>query len=208
MKAVSMLDHSGTMKLSFENFPITSCSIFPRSLITLGVNANMTIAAPHGTINVGIMGEHDTRSVKLKYVTVRLVESITLGRSHNVLTPNLFTTTITIPATTTTTLWDPRSKRQSQNKKESSKMMSLLFQKNKDNDYDEIYQTFFVTQLVLPEDAHTSYQGNTMDVRHSILLDIDTAASHCCVQCITTTLLKLYVPIQIQPRMPTFVKQQ
>ena len=107
------------------------------------------------------------------------------------------------------TLWNPLSERNlSQNKKKehSSSNIMLLFRNNTNEiDYDEIYQNRFVTQLVLPEDTRTSYRGNTVDVKHSLIVNVDTASR---TQCITTPLPELSFPFQIQPRMPTFVRHQ
>mmetsp|Transcript_13136 Transcript_13136/g.20030 ORF Transcript_13136/g.20030 Transcript_13136/m.20030 type:complete len:561 (-) Transcript_13136:2908-4590(-) len=190
INAASTLDHPGPVTIDCATFPIKSCFIHQGS-IKLGFDVDTAIAAPQGNINVSIIGKNDS-IVNLKYLTARVVESITWSAAgRNRTSTRILCKTVVSPSELS--LWSPIHKSPSRRSSRRSRSQEI----NSENCDAELYENPLVVQLLLPDDSRDTYQGSIISVRHAVLVEAIPTRSCCAIS------LESSMNLIIQRSMPT-----
>jgi hypothetical protein len=176
-------------QMDLENYAIKSCCAH-RGTMTMGWDADTIVAAPGGTINVGIVGKNDS-IVELKYLQAKLVETVTWSADgHNeTIVGEIALSEIYV---TDNTLWTPLLSLPSRRERRHHHYETM------DGHFGaEILDNRYVAQLQLSQNARDSYLGNLIRVRHSLVVTAVTPGA-CCVTSPESSVL-----VTVQRRMPT-----
>ena len=176
-------------QIDLENYAIKSCCA-DRGTMTMGWDADTTVAAPGGTINVGIMGKNDS-IVELRYLQAKLVETVTWsadGHSETIV-GEIASSEIYV---TDNTLWTPRLSLPSRRDRRRHHYETM------DGHFGaEILDNRYMAHLHLSPNARDSYVGNLIRVRHCLVVTAVTPGA-CCVTSPESSVL-----VTVQRRMPT-----
>jgi hypothetical protein len=177
------------VQMDLEEFNIKSCCA-DRGTVTMGWDADTIVAAPRGTINVGIMGKNDS-SIEMKYLRSKLLETVTWsahGHSEK-LQREIASTKI---CATELALWKPLlylPSRSERRRRQYDQVASHL--------HSEVFANRIVTQLHVYHGARDSYLGITIGVRHSLIVTAETPGA-CCITSPESSVL-----VTVQRRMPS-----
>ncbi|KAI2501473.1 hypothetical protein MHU86_12988 [Fragilaria crotonensis] len=181
------------VQVDLEEYRIKSCCA-DRGTIAMGWDADTTVAAPKGVINVGIIGKNDS-IVDTQFLSVRLMETVTWSvhghtekRERKIASSEIYVTE--------NALWKP--------------LVQLPPRRERfRNHYDamggdigaDVFENRCVARLELAQDARDSYLGNLVSVRHSLIVTAVTPGG-CCVTSPESSVL-----VTVQRRMPNRAMQ-
>jgi len=195
--AASDLDNRGLAKVALQEYPVKASCFGNKGSITMGLDIDTAIAAPQGTIHIGITGKNDSTS-PLQHFTARLVETVTCsaaGRSRD-FTRNLCTSKVSPPDNTA---WDPLAKFSISASRQRRPRCSDDNTNKKKNETEEaaIENNRCMTQLFLPVDTRDTYQGKIIGVRHALVVEAVTPYF------VAPTSIESSILMKVQRRMPS-----
>jgi hypothetical protein len=186
--ASSTTVHAEPIQMDLEEFSIKSCCA-NRGTMTMGWDADTTVAAPKGIMNIGITGKNDS-VVAMAYLNAKVVETVSWSAHGHSKKKSRVLTSNKIQAAENP-LWKPLLHLPSRRDRRRTR-----YEETGHIDA-EVWENRVVTQLQLPVDARDSHLGNLVSVRHSLIISVVTPGS-CCITSPESSVL-----ITVQRRMPT-----
>jgi len=194
---VSDRNRQDRARVALQEYPVNASCFGNQGTITMGLDVDTAVAAPQGTIHVGIIGKNNSTS-SINHFTVRFVETVTCsaeGRSRD-FSRNLCTTKVSSPEHTA---WDSTSKFSGNFLRRLSPHTNDGSKKNETEKTATIDNSWFMTKLFLPIDTRDTYlAGKNIGVRHALIVEAVTS------RFMTTapTSIESSMLMKVQRRMP------
>jgi hypothetical protein len=154
-----------------ERYHLRACCCSNRGVITMGWDANCTVARPGDRVTVGIIGKNES-IVEVQHFLVEVVETITWtanGHKRNNM-QKIASQKYDIDGNT---LWIPITKLPTKHEMRNSRYETIPLDNNPD-----ILAGKKVGTIILNNDARDSYDGKLIEIRHSLVI---SATTPCCI---------------------------
>jgi len=194
---VSDRNRQDRARVALQEYPVNASCFGNQGTITMGLDVDTAVAAPQGTIHVGIIGKNNSTS-PINHFIVRFVETVTCsaeGRSRD-FSRNLCTSKVSSPEHTA---WDSTSKFSGNFLRRLSPHTNDGSKKNETEKTATIDNSWFMTKLFLPIDTRDTYlAGKNIGVRHALIVEAVTS------RFMTTapTSIESSMLMKVQRRMP------